>query len=74
MARSISSKSSAANNAGGNVPIEFIGTNPFTAPGQINYIVGRDTYILLNTDGDLDPEAVICVVGQHTVDSGWFEL
>ena len=54
---------------------EFIGTNPFTAPGQINYIVGRsDTYIQLNTDGDLDPEAVICVVGQHTVDSGWFAL
>ena len=57
-------------------PFEFIGTNPFTAPGQINYIVGRgsDTYILLNTDGDLDPEAVICVVGQHTVDSSWFNL
>ncbi len=54
---------------------EFIGTNPFTAPGQINYIVGRsDTYIQLNTDGGLDPEAVICVVGQHTVDSGWFAL
>ena len=59
-------------------PFEFIGnaeTNPFTAPGQISYIVGRsDTYILLNTDGDLDPDAVICVVGQHTVDSSWFNL
>jgi Ca2+-binding RTX toxin-like protein len=58
-----------------NDTFEFIGTNPFTEPGQINYFVGRfDTYIQLNTDGDLDPEAVICVVGQPTVDSGWFEL
>jgi Ca2+-binding RTX toxin-like protein len=57
-------------------PFEFIGTNPFTAPGQISYIAGRsETYILLNTDGDLDPEAVIRVVGQHdTVDSSWFVL
>ncbi len=57
-------------------PFEFIGKNPFTAPGQISYFAerGSDTYILLNTDGDLDPEAVICVVGQHTVDSSWFNL
>ena len=57
---------------------EFIGnaaTNPFTAPGQINFTSDRsNTYIMLNTDGDLDPEAVICVLGSHMVTAGWFIL
>ena len=57
---------------------EFIGNaadNPFTAPGQINYVTDRfNTYIRLNTDGDNAAEAVICVQGTHMVYDGWFVL
>jgi len=59
----------------GNQAFTFIGTDPFTAPGQVRtFTDATDTYILLNTDKDLDAEAMIRVLGVHTVDASWFVL
>src|SRR5215510_13214583 len=59
----------------GDQAFTFIGTAAFTAPGQINWFTnGSDTYILLNTDADLDHEAAIRVLGVHSVDASWFVL
>src|SRR5262245_38790458 len=54
----------------------FIGTAEFTAAGQIRYFTTADdeTYILLNTDGDLVQEATIHLFGAFTVDASWFVL
>jgi Ca2+-binding RTX toxin-like protein len=65
-------------NAGnGDTAFSFIGTadNPFTAAGQVSWLVGEtDTYILLNTDGDAATDGVIRVLGVHAVDASWFVL
>jgi Ca2+-binding RTX toxin-like protein len=65
-------------NAGnGDTAFSFIGTadNPFTAAGQVSWLVGEtDTYILLNTDGDAATDGVIRVLGAHAVDASWFVL
>jgi Ca2+-binding RTX toxin-like protein len=63
----------------GDTAFTFIGgaSNPFTAAGQVSWFndgPGTDTYILLNTDGDVDAEGVVRVLGVHTVDAGWFVL
>ena len=65
------------NAANGDSAFSFIGTadHPFTAPGQISWLIGgTDTYILLNTDGDAEAEGVISVLGQQAVDASWFLL
>jgi Ca2+-binding RTX toxin-like protein len=65
------------NAANGDTAFSFIGTadHPFTAPGQVSWLIGGlDTYILLNTDGDADVEGVIGVLGQQTIDTSWFSL
>jgi Ca2+-binding RTX toxin-like protein len=65
-------------NAGnGDTAFSFIGTadNPFTAAGQVSWLIGgTDTYILLNTDGDVAADGVIRVLGAHAVDASWFVL
>jgi Ca2+-binding RTX toxin-like protein len=65
-------------NAGnGDTAFSFIGTayNPFTAAGQVCWLPGEtDTYILLNTDGDVAIDGVIRVLGVHEVDASWFVL
>jgi Ca2+-binding RTX toxin-like protein len=56
-------------------PFAFVGTDPFTAPGQIRYFTdATDTFIQLNTDADMTPEGTIRLVGVHAVEAGWFEL
>jgi Ca2+-binding RTX toxin-like protein len=53
----------------------FVGTDPFTAPAQVRYFTDNtDTFIQLNTDADLAPEATIRLVGLHLVEASWFEL
>jgi Ca2+-binding RTX toxin-like protein len=68
----------ADSNAGnGDTAFTFIGdaSNPFTAAGQVSWLIGgADTYILLNTDGDASADGVIRVLGAHTVDASWFAL
>jgi Ca2+-binding RTX toxin-like protein len=65
-------------NAGnGDTAFSFIGTadNPFTAAGQVSWLIGGpDTYILLNADNDAAVDGVIRVLGVHTVDASWFAL
>jgi len=65
-------------NAGnGDTAFTFIGTadNPFTAAGQVSWLIGgADTYILLNTDGDAEADGVIRVLGAQAVDASWFVL
>ena len=59
----------------GNQAFSFIGTAPFTAPGQISFFTdGSDTYIQLNTDGSDDVDGMIRVVGVHTPNASWFIL
>jgi hypothetical protein len=67
------------NPGNGDTAFTFIGdaSNPFTAPGQVSWLIGgpaNDTYILLNTDGDAAADGVIRVVGAHAVDASWFVL
>ncbi len=52
----------------GNQPFQFIGTNPFTAPGQVGvFNQAGNTIIQLNTDFDLFAESQIQVNdGVHT--------
>lgn len=58
----------------GNQAFTFIGTNNFSAAGQIRYVVNgttQDTYVLLNTDNDAAAEMVIKidpVVGLSALD------
>ena len=56
-----------------NQDFTFIGTDEFSARGQIRYFTdGTDTFIALNTDAEFfDNDAVIRVVGVHTVDAFW---
>jgi hypothetical protein len=67
-------------NAGnGDTAFTFIGdasNQLFTAPGQVSWFnePGSDTYILLNTDGDVAADGVIRVLGVHSVDASWFVL
>jgi hypothetical protein len=59
----------------GNQAFTFIGTARFTRPGQIRYEDWRgDTYIYVNTDGDLGFEGGIRLAGLHAVDASWFYL
>jgi serralysin len=59
----------------GNQDFTFIGTAPFTAPGQISWSTnGVDTFIQLNTNADPTVDGIIQVLGVHTVDAGWFSL
>jgi len=63
-------------NAGnGNQAFTFIGTGPFTAPGQISFFTtATDTFVLLNTDADAAQEMTIRLVGVHAVAADWFVL
>jgi Ca2+-binding RTX toxin-like protein len=66
-----------ANN--GDTAFTFIGdasNQLFSAAGQLSWFnePGSDTYILLNTDGDVAADGVIRVLGVHEVDAGWFVL
>jgi Ca2+-binding RTX toxin-like protein len=65
-------------NAGnGDTAFTFIGdaSNPFTAPGQVSWLIGgADTYILLNTDGDAAADGVIRLLGAQAVDASSFVL
>ena len=56
-----------------NQDFTFIGTDEFSARGQIRYFTdGTDTFIALNTDAEFfDNDAVIRVVGVHTEDAFW---
>ena len=56
-----------------NQDFTYIGTDEFSARGQIRYFTdGTDTFIALNTDAEFfDNDAVIRVVGVHTVDAFW---
>ncbi len=59
----------------GDQAFTFVGAGAFTAAGQISTSTfGGDTLILLNTDNDAGAEAVIRVLGIHTVDASWFVL
>jgi len=59
----------------GNQASRFIGTAPFTAPGQINWFTnGPDTFIQLNTNADPTVDGIMQVLGVHTVDASWFVL
>jgi Ca2+-binding RTX toxin-like protein len=63
------------NGAGTNEAFSFIGTDPFTAPGQVRYEqVGGDTHVFGNTDADLFPEFAIVLTGTITFVSGDFFL
>ena len=73
----LSSIDADGNAANGNTTFSFIGTadHPFTAPGQVSWLVGEfDTYVLLNADGDAAADGVIQILGAHTVDAEWFAL
>lgn len=59
----------------GNQAFTFVGQDPFTGPGQIRYIqVAGETRLLLNTDHDSAPEAVIRLSGLKVPDASWFVL
>jgi len=59
----------------GDQAFTFIDTAAFTAPGQVNWFTnGTDTFIQLNTNADPTQDAIIQVLGVHTVDAGWFAL
>jgi serralysin len=60
---------------GGNQAFTFIGAAAFTAAGQLRaFTDGIDTFVQLNTDGDLSQEATIRILGVHAVDASWFVL
>nr|WP_114947660.1 hypothetical protein [Microvirga calopogonii] len=60
---------------GGNQAFSFIGTNGFTAAGQVRYEkTSKDTYIFLNTDTDSTAEGVIRLKGAIDLQKGWFVL
>ena len=67
-------------NAGnGDTAFTFIGdasNQLFSAAGQVSWFnePGSDTYILLNTDGDVAADGVIRVLGVHSIDASWFVL
>jgi len=59
----------------GDQAFSFIGTHAFTKAGQLRYeTVGSFTFVLLNTDADLAPEAVIGLQGTLDVSKGWLIL
>src|SRR5262249_20406336 len=59
----------------GDQAFTFIDTAGFTGPGQVNWFTnGTDTFIQLNTNADPTVDAIIQVLGVHTVDAGWFSL
>jgi Ca2+-binding RTX toxin-like protein len=50
----------------------FVGTAEFTGAGQVRYQKSStDTWILLNTDADSSPEAVIRLKGAMDISEGW---
>jgi len=61
--------------AAGNQAFTFIGTGPFTAPGQISFFTtASDTFVLFNTDADAAQEMTIRLEGVHAVAADWFAL
>jgi Ca2+-binding RTX toxin-like protein len=59
----------------GNQNFDFIGTGAFTDAGQIRYSpVGKYTWLLLNTDGDSSPDAMLRLLGKNNPDASWFVL
>ena len=53
----------------------FIGTNNFSAVGQLRYWVsGGQTYIEMNSDVDLAPEATITLAGEFILNPSWLVL
>jgi glucose/arabinose dehydrogenase len=60
---------------GGNQAFAFIGTEAFTAAGQVRYAVeGSETRVFLNVDADLDAEGMIRLSGVHSLRTGDFHL
>jgi len=60
---------------GGNQAFSFMGTEVFTAAGQVRYeIVGSETYVFLNTDADHDAEGIIRLSGLHSLKAADFLL
>ncbi|GEO13362.1 PQQ-dependent sugar dehydrogenase [Microvirga aerophila] len=60
---------------GGSQTFAFVGTDAFTAAGQVRYAVqGAETHVLLNVDGDLEAEGMIRLNGVFTIRAGDFML
>ena len=61
---------------GGNQAFDFIGTDPFTAAGQVRFFqdMSNRTIVEGNVDGDLTPEFQIELVGLHNLTAGNFVL
>src|SRR5262245_58916160 len=61
--------------AAGNQAFTFIGTGPFTAPGQISFFTtATNTFIPLNTDADAAQEMTIRLEGVPAVAADWVVL
>ena len=65
-----------ANGTGaGNAAFTFIGTDAFSAPGQVRYFNdGVDTFVGLNADSSPLDDAVIRISGLETPRESWFWL
>jgi Ca2+-binding RTX toxin-like protein len=60
---------------GGNQTFAFVGTDAFTAAGQVRYAVqGAETHVFLNVDGDIEAEGMIRLNGVFTLRAGDFML
>jgi Ca2+-binding RTX toxin-like protein len=57
----------------GDQAFTFIGTDAFTAAGQVRYTYAGDTFVELNTDEDTEAEAVI-QIEQSGIREGWLLL
>ena len=59
----------------GNQAFVFVGSAAFSAAGQIRYAQTKaETLILLNTDADAAPEAMVRLAGHHLPSADWFIL
>lgn len=59
----------------GNQAFTFIGSDLFSAPGQVRFLSDKtDTFILLNTNSDGAHEMAIRISGFQVVDQDWFVL
>ncbi|WP_262298414.1 hypothetical protein [Microvirga sesbaniae] len=59
----------------GDQKFTFIGEKTFSGAGQVRYTNTKaDTWVYLNTDIDLQPEAIIHIKGGMDLSKGWFML
>jgi hypothetical protein len=61
----------------GDQAFRFIGTSPFSAPGQVRYWYSQkadETLVIFNTDGDLQAEGFIRLDGFYQPSADWFML